>query len=123
MSLAEAKKDLVDIIEGDFGVEITITNLSGQTLSITGLASKHHIGINPDTGEPINTKNAHCSLSEKTLTDNGYAVRDSNGEISLKGHKISFKDSSDIVKQYRINETFPDETLGLIVCILGDQNG
>jgi len=68
----------------------------------------------------MNVKNAHISFSEALLTDVSYPVRNINGEVQLRGHKITTKDSTGVDKNYIITENFPDETIGMIVCILGD---
>lgn len=102
-----------------FGVAITITSLQNDVVELVGLATKHHIGIDTD-GNLVNTKNAHVSFAEKLLTDANYPVRDASGEVNLKGHKIAYKDSTGNSKNYIIREWFPDETVGMITCILGD---
>ena len=113
---ADAKKY---ITEGGFESDINITTPSGSvSLDTTGWATKHHISYDTD-GTVVNAKNAHICLNEQILEDAGYTVR-VDGEVSLLKHKIIVKDSSGVDKTYVIKETFPDETLGLIVCILGD---
>jgi hypothetical protein len=69
----------------------------------------------------VNTKNAHIAISEKFLSDASYPYRNLSGEVSLKNHRIAVADSTGLVKNYVIREIFPDETIGLIVCILGDR--
>lgn len=113
---ADAKKY---ITEGGFESDITITTPSGDiTLETTGWAPKHHISFDTD-GTPINAKNVHICLDEDKLIEGGIPVR-INEEVFLKDYRITVKDSSGIDKKYVVKENFPDETLGLIVCILGD---
>jgi len=120
MSLDRAKADMKRfVISGGFQVPITLTPTGGDPVSVSSLGTKHHNSIGSD-GLPINSKNAHVSFVESDLTDKGLTVRDSNKEINLRNWRVSFADSSGVVKNYIIKETFPDETLGLIVCILGD---
>ena len=107
------------ITEGGFESDINITTPDGAiSLDITGWATKHHINFDTD-GAQINAKNAHICISEQVLADAGYPVR-VNEEIFLKNHRIIVKDSSGVSKNYIIKENLPNETLGLIVCILGD---
>ena len=104
----------------EFGVSILLQNPAETvSLSIVGLATKHRIGIDTD-GNLVNTKNAHCSFAEKPLTDASYPVRNSSGEVFLEGHRVSWKDSTGNTKKYVIREWYQDETVGMIVCILGD---
>ena len=101
-----------------WGVEITLTAPTAEVANIAGLGTNHHIGIDTD-GNPINTKNAHITISEQLLVDAGYPVR-VNNEVSLLQHRVSYKDSTGVTKEYVIEETFPDETIGMITCILND---
>ena len=113
---ADAKRH---ITEGGFESDITITTPDGGvTLATTGWATKHHLNFDTD-GTLINAKNAHICLDEQKLEDAGYPVR-IDEEVSLINHKVTVKDSTEVAKNYIIKETFPDETLGLIACILGD---
>jgi len=120
MSLERAKYDWLRFsTNGGFQVALTLTPVSGSPLQCVGLATKHHNSIGSD-GLPVNSKNAHISLIESYLIGLGYVVRDSNGEVNLRNHRVSFADSSGVVKNYIIKETLPDETVGVITCILGD---
>lgn len=119
--LNRARKDAKKYItKGGFQDDIKLSNPDNSfVLDITGWVTKHWINFDTD-GNPANSKNAHVCLDEETLLNLGYPVRNSNEEIDLFKHKVSTKDSSGVVKNYVINEWYPDETLGLIVCILGD---
>ena len=101
-----------------WGIAITLTAPTAEVANIVGIATKHHIGVDTD-GNPINTKNAHITISEQLLVDAGYPVR-ANNEVSILQHRVSYKDSTGITKEYVIEETFPDETVGMITCILND---
>lgn len=118
--LAKARNDAKNILKGGFSEDITLTT-PDDVLSIEtkGLSTKHHINFDTD-GLPTNSKNAHICLDESDLLSSGYTVRDANQEVRLLNHKVDAKDSTGLVKSYIITETFPDETLGLIICILGD---
>lgn len=119
--LETAKQDIQNFtsnLEG-FGVEITLTAPTAEVAIVNGLHTKHHLGYNTE-GVQVNTKNAHVSISEQLLVDAGYPVRSASGEVNLTGHLVDVKDSTGLVKNYVIREWFPDETIGLIVCILGD---
>jgi len=106
--------------KGGFQEDIILKTPTGDiVLPITGFATKHWINFDGD-GNPKDSKNAHVSISESELTENGYPVRASNGEVSLINHVVSFVDSSNISKSYVVRRNLPDETLGIIVLILGD---
>ena len=116
-----AKRDSKRIVtSGGFEETITISTATGSnTLTLTGLATKHHLNFNSD-GLPINSKNVHICIDEDVLTAAGYPVRNAKGEVNLLKHRVSFPDNTGVIKNYVVNENFPDETLGLIVLILSD---
>lgn len=89
-----------------------------ETMTIPVIHTKHHLGIDTE-GRPKNTKNAHLSFAESEAPAE-YPIRNASGEVSLYGHHVTVKDSTGTDRQYMIREWFPDETLGLIVCTLGD---
>ena len=108
------------ILKGGFSVDIELTTPDKLTsYETSGLATKHHISINSE-GLPINSKNAHVLLDEKELTELGIQVRDLNGEVKLINYFVKVKDSSDVLREYVISENLPNETIGMIVCILSD---
>lgn len=122
MGLTDTINEDIQQITSDldgFGVSIKLTAPNDTIIDIVGLTSKHHLGYDTD-GNQVNTKNAHISFSEKFLIDASYPLRNASGEVDLKGHLADVKDSTGVVKKYIIREWFPDETIGLIVCILGD---
>lgn len=122
MGLIDTARTSIRRITGSlpgFGVEMLLTAPTGQTLYVTGLHSKHHLGVDTE-GNPVNTKNAHVSFHESYLTDASYPSRNAQDEISLINHSVRVKDSSGRDRTYKIRAQYPNETTGLIVCILGD---
>lgn len=122
--LEQAKQDFAAITSSldGFGREMLLRAPTGETALIVGLHSKHHLGINTD-GTPVNSKNSHVSFSETVLMAANplYPLRiGDKQEVSLKKHRVTVKDSTEVDKEYVITEFFPSETVGFIVCILGD---
>lgn len=108
------------ITRGGFHESITMETVDGLiTVETTGFASKHWNNFDTD-GLPINSKNAHICVDENDLISKSYPVRNQDGEIYLRNHRVRVSDSSNEIKNYLIKEWFPNETLGLIVCILSD---
>jgi hypothetical protein len=118
--LDQVRKDIQQITgnSAEFGVQLTLTSPSSVVAGVIGLHAKHHTGFDAE-GFPVNSKIASVAISEQLLVDLNYPLR-INGEVNLKNHRISAKDSTGILQHYTIREFFPDETVGLIVCILGD---
>lgn len=120
--LEAARRDIAKITQsGGFEEDILISNPSnGFIIPIKGLHSKHWIGFD-ENGNQINSKNAHVSFMELSLTLNGVQTRNTKtGNVDLEGFRVSVKDSSGVLKNYIVIQSFPSETTGLIVCILGD---
>lgn len=119
--LALARKDAKNhITKGGFEVDIRLqTPQSDKIVDVTGYGTKHFINFDSD-GLPINTKNVHICISEDDLVALTYPVRNAKNEVSLLNHIVIFKDSTGSEKTYKVNENYPDEVLGLIVCILSD---
>lgn len=98
---------------------VAFTSPLGQYVTVNCLANKHHVSVN-EMGVAVNGKNASVIVTEKALIDAGYTVRNASNEVALIGHKVQWADSSGTSCSYQVSQTYPDETLGLIVCILGD---
>lgn len=123
MSLTDIAKADWKRFTGDvdgWGTAIKFTTPDGLTsVDVVGLAVKHHISVDTE-GLAVNGKNAHVSISEELLTAASYTVRNAELEVSLEGHRVEWKDSTEVLKKYVIRESYPDEKVGMIVCILGD---
>lgn len=122
MGLIQQAKDDWQRFSSDpdlFGISIDFEAPTSATATVVGLATKHNIGVDTE-GNLINTKNAHISVAEKLLTDAGYPTRNTAGEVDLKKHRVDYIDSTGGSKKYVIQQSFPDETVGMIVCILED---
>lgn len=117
-AILDARQISSDAVNG-FGVSIEFTAPNADTATINGLYTKHRVNVDQD-GLPTNAKKASVTVSEKLLTDLGYPVRNSQGDVYLESHRVKVKDAEGVLYEYVVREWFPDETLGLIVCILGD---
>lgn len=112
--------------------DIVLISPEGDEYAMRALVTKHHIEINPDTGKPYNSRNAHISFAEANLFGQNpidpldpipvllYPIRNAQGIVDLSSHRVRCKDSTGATSEFVIKQWFPDETLGLIVCILGD---
>jgi hypothetical protein len=105
----------------DFSVDITITRPeTGETALVVGLNTKHWFKVDYETGMIVNTRNAHINISEAELIAAYFPTRNAAGEINIKGCLIRVADSTGIEKDYVITQSHPDETVGVLVCLLGD---
>lgn len=123
MGMIETAQAAVKRIRTDpngFTKSIQFTAADGiTTATIRGMSAVIHLGVD-NQGEFVNTRKAHISFSESSLSDTGFPVRDQTNTIILKGNRVGVIDSTGVVEQYVIREIYPDEALGLLVCMLGD---
>lgn len=110
----------IDMITTDldgFGVEITFVAPTNEIAEVVGLHTKHHMSYDTE-GRPVNTRTAHISVAESQLKALLYPVRNARGEVFMKDHKVSVKDSTGTLCNYKITDCLPDETVGMITCQL-----
>lgn len=120
--MERAQADIKRITSDLNGFAKSITFLSCdelQTATINGIHSKINLSVDTE-GNTINSRKAHISFSESLLTDQGYVTRNDDGVVNLKNHLVTVIDSTGTSVQYIVREVFPDETVGLMVCMLGD---
>lgn len=115
----QAIQDAKLLTNRDFAVPIVFVAPTNETVTINGWTSKHHIGFDTD-GNMINSKKAHVTFSESDLTDAGYPFRNTDGEVYMKNHLITVKDSTQTTEQFKVAQWYPDERLGLITLILSE---
>lgn len=115
----QAKADIERITANtdEFGILMDWTAPTLETCTVTGLHTRHHLGIDTD-GNAVNSRKAHVSVSEKYFTDAGYPIRNAEGDVNLDGHTVVVNDSNGTPRTYQIQEWFPNEDIGLITCIL-----
>lgn len=105
----------------DFAVIGNFTShVAGETASVGVLHTKHHLSVDYD-GDASNTKISSIGVNESILNAQFYPTRE-NQEVNMEGDNVTIPDSSGVNKSYVVIETFADETLGLIILILGDIN-
>lgn len=121
MGLLEQIKNDIATITGDsddFGTAITFTTPDGNTSkTVTGLATRHHMAFDTN-GNTVSSRQVHVAVAEQNFED--YTVRNDNNEVSLKGHKVSWTDSTGVSKNYLVSSWMPDDTVGLITIFLKD---
>ena len=119
--LAQARKDVKHVVTklGFQNDVFLINNLSMNFIQLKGLTSKHWIQFDSD-GSPINAKNVHLNLIEKDIQELGFETRGKNGNVNLLDYYVIVQDSTNNYKKYQVKEVYPNESLGLIVFILGN---
>lgn len=122
--MAIIKQDIQDITSNinEFGVAITFTNPdNSQSIEVVGTASNHFMQFDFESGKNVNSQNTHVSVSEQLFIDAGYVIRNAEGKVSVKKHKVTWIDSTGVSGSYEVIEAIPDQSIGLIVFILGNR--
>ena len=119
--LAQAREDAKHVVTklGFQNDVFLINNLSMNFIQLKGLTSKHWLQLDSD-GSPINAKNVHLNLIEKDIQELGFETRGKNGNVNLLDYYVIVQDSTNNYKKYQVKEVYPNESLGLIVFILGN---
>ena len=121
MSLMDQVRiDVHDIVTNlcDWGVDMTFVAPNAEEALVQGIHTKHHLALNED-GVPFNDRVASVAVSDASFPDI-YPLYNAEKDVKLRGHLVKVKDSTGLEFTFVIKEWFPDRTLGLIVCILGD---
>ena len=119
----QIKADILAITTNgdDFGTALEFTSIDGtNTVVVNGLASSHHLRIDYD-GAAVAGRNVHISVAEAALVAEDFPTRNAAGEIKLRNCTVKWTDATGTEKTYTIDNAHPDNTVGLIVCILKDK--
>jgi hypothetical protein len=121
MGLTDRAKRDIERITSDlngWASVLVFTAPTGEVATINGRFTKITLPNDEFDANTVNTLQAHVSFSEKFLTDLSYPIR-TDGKVHLKNHTVLAIDSTGTAETYIIREWNPDETVGLIVCMVG----
>jgi len=123
MSLLElAKRDYQGIVKdaNAWSVSIKFTSPDSTFVDVVGHGMSHNTSYGTD-GQVVNGKNVHVTVVTSDLIDGGYPLINANGRISLTSHTVAFI-TEGVLNQYVVSQYYPDETLGIITCILSEKS-
>lgn len=115
---ADARAIVGDTATG-FGWPVTVRNPDGVEAELSGLTNDIHQTIDPDTGMPVSGRVASVVLSLADLgsiEDLGIPVGISDG--ARKPWIVMWTDLQGVDQTFKVRETRPDRSAGLIVCLL-----
>lgn len=132
MNLREqARADLSFTLKDDvngFGRAVVLIDPDGQQIELVGQTGDIGLVIDPDTGTAISGRTAHISIG---VDDINAAI--TAGQISGFPRGISdetskpwicrFDDLEGATYTFKLINTFPDRTLGLLTCLIGAYRG
>jgi hypothetical protein len=117
--LAEA--DLGRILEDaetGFGYAITLTDPSGTALPLVGFSNDIAQVIDPDTGQVVSGRLASVALRISTIIAAGLGLPRGIANSSSKPWVVEFDDLLGTPHKFKVFQSNPDRTIGMITLIL-----
>lgn len=117
----QAAADLRAIAEDDvdgFGWEITLTDPSGTTATVTGLSTDVSLMIDPETGLAVSGRRASIAIAMATLTEAGLTRPRAIAESAGRPWLATFDDIEGASHTFKISEVRPDAAIGVVLCFL-----
>ena len=96
----------------------TVTSPAGVPVIFSSRTTDIHQTIDAGTGEIITGRIATCTLLIKDLIASSFQTISGVAETTSKPWVIEFDDVGGRSYKFKVSETFPDNTLGLMVCTL-----
>ena len=123
MGLREiAEQDLAVILEDSvfgFGFNISVTDPAGLNVpNLTGYSNDIAQLIDPDTGQAVSGRLASCALRISSLTAAGLALPQGIADASSKPWIVAFDDINGNPFVFKVADSNPDRTIGMVTCIL-----
>ena len=129
MSLrATAEADLEFTLEdsGEWGYPIKVTDPAGLFKTINGQAKDISQLIDPDTGQAVSGRLAAVTLRISTLTSDtpgpALALPEGIADPDSRPWVIEFDDINGNPHVFKVSESDPDRTIGLVVLLLEKYN-
>ena len=98
-----------------FGWDITVTDPSGTSQAVKGITNDISQIIDPDTGQIVSGRSASVAIAISDLTSLPVGIAD----VSSKPWVIQFNDISGVAYTFKVTQSNPDRTLGIVTCHLG----
>lgn len=118
---AESEAALEETLEDPdlWGWPITVTDPNELTASLYGQSGDIAQVIDPQTGDVISGRLAHCVLRLSSLIAAGFAeVPRGIMSSSSKPWLVTFDDINGVSATLKVRQSNPDRTLGIVVLIL-----
>lgn len=116
-----AASDVIEIIHDTEtgGDEITITSPAGVSETFNALANDIHFAIDPETGMTVTGRQCSATVLSSDLSDAGFS--------SIKGVPdssrpwvVTMTDINGVSSTFKVVESHPDNTMGLMILILSE---
>lgn len=118
----QAEADLQFILEDNptgFGWAITLTDPSGLSKNLIGSSNDISQVVDPETGQVVSGRSASVTLRVASIFGEGFSSLPTGvADASSKPWIIGFKDINDNPHTFKVIQSNPDRTLGLVTCVL-----
>jgi len=105
--------------QDDFGWPLTITDPDGLSKPLVGYSADISQAIDPDTGVVVSGRMASIAISISVLTEAGFAgLPEAVADSDSRPWRVSFEDTALNPYTFKVRESNPDRTAGLVVCYL-----
>lgn len=120
--LARARADARTILSdlNGWATVLTFESPSGEFAVINGTFFKRTIPVLGQDGTAMNARQIHITFAEADMIASYYEIRNAAGKVHMQDHKVTCADSTGLLTKYIVREWHPDETLGIVRCMLGD---
>ncbi len=107
---------IVENSASGFGRAIRVKTPAGVVLELTGLTRDISDAIDPDTGVNITTRQASAAIRISAFGAHG--IPQNVPENDKRPWSVTFSDADGNPQTYRVIESKPDRTIGIVVLIL-----
>lgn len=117
--LAVADAHAIATDESAFGWPITVTDPAGTSATLTGLSNDISQVIDPETGQVISGRSATVVVSLVALAEAGLGIPKGVTNKAVKPWVVVFAEpGGGVTHTFKVSQTMPDRTIGLVVCVL-----
>lgn len=117
-----AEEDLAEVLEDDvdgFGWSMTVIDPSGLSMPLIGSSTDIGQLIDPETGTLIAGRSASATLRISSLVAAGFATLPRGiMDPTSKPWRVDFLDINGNLHNLKVQHSYPDRTLGIVVCML-----
>lgn len=106
-----------------FAYDICITDPSGTSAKLLGFSNDVSEIIDPDTGEAVSGRTATIAIRIELLSCKGMGIPENVSEADKKPWVVVFDDINGNPFTFKVFDSKPDRSLGLVVCHLESYNG
>lgn len=118
-----AEQDLAVILEDrefGFGWDINVTDPAGLNDDFVGQSHDIAQSIDMETGQILSGRKAQVTLRISSLAAKGFTLPEGILEKTKKPWIIRFDDINGNPYNFKVKESKPDRTLGVVTCVLAN---